>query len=158
MSTPRIPAGTYRARCKSAELCLTSSGKEQIQAMFELIDPDFDKETVPWWGFFTEKTAERTMQSLRYCGWRGDDITDLDGVTANEVEIVVEHNDYNGKVNARVAWVNRIGSGGIQVKSPMAETARKAFARKMKALAVKTAKETAAEAPPVIDEKDELNF
>jgi hypothetical protein len=153
-----IPDGHYRARCKSAELCLTSAGNEQIQAIFELLDPDYDGVTVPWWGFFTEKTAERTMQSLRYCGWQGDDLTSLEGVSTNEVSVEVEQNTYNGKTNPRVAWVNRVGSGELKVKAPMADAQKKAFAKRMKALAIKTGKEVADNPAPKVDETDDVGF
>lgn len=155
---PRIPEGTYRARVKSADFGFTSKGTEQVQVVFDVLDPDYDGETVMWWGYFSEKTAERTMQSLRYCGWKGDDVTDLKGISDNEVEVVVEHNTYEGKTNARVAWVNRIGAG-VAVKAPMPEDKRKAFAKRMKALAIKTAKEVAA-APsaPAIDPNDDVGF
>lgn len=159
-TTPRIPAGKYRARVKTADFGFTSNGSEQVQVIFDILDPDYDGETVPWWGYFSEKTAERTMQSLRYCGWKGDDVTNLEGISDNEVELEVEHNTYNGKTNARVAWVNRPGSGGgITVKAPMPEDKRKAFAKKMKALAIKTAKEVPARpAAPQIDPNDDVGF
>lgn len=158
-NTPRIPEGKYRARVKFADFGFTSGGSEQVQVVFDLLDPDYDGETVPWWGYFTEKTAERTMQSLRYCGWKGDDVTNLEGISDNEVEVVVEHNTYNGKTNARVAWVNRPGSGGIAIKAPMADAQRKAFAKKMKALAVKTAKEMVDKpAAPQVDPNDDVGF
>lgn len=153
-----IPEGNYRARVKSADFGFTSKGTEQVQVVFDILDPDYDGQTVIWWGYFSEKTAERTMQSLRYCGWKGDDVTNLTGINDNEVEIVVEHNEYNGKTNARVAWVNRIGSGGMSIKTPMPEDKRKAFAKKMKALAVKTAKEKAEKPAPQIDPNDDVGF
>lgn len=153
-----IPEGKYRARVKTADFGFTSGGTEQVQVIFDLLDPDYDGRTVPWWGYFSEKTAERTMQSLRYCGWKGDDVTNLDGISDNEVEIEVEHNTYNGKTNARVAWVNRVGGGGISVKSPMADAQRKAFAQRMKALAVKTRKEVESKPAPQIDPNDDVGF
>lgn len=159
MSADRIPEGTYRARVKSADFGFTSKGTEQVQVVFDILDPDYDGETVLWWGYFTEKTAERTMQSLRYCGWKGDDVTNLIGISDNEVEVVVEHNTYQDKTNARVAWVNRLGGGGVSVKAPMPEDKRKAFAKKMKALALKTAKEVVTEKPaPQVDPNDDVGF
>lgn len=153
-----IPEGTYRARVKSADFGFTSKGTEQVQVAFDVLDPDYDGQTVLWWGYFSEKTAERTMQSLRYCGWKGDDVTDLAGVSDNEVEIVVEHNEYNGKTSARVAWVNRLGGDGVSVKAPMPEDKRKAFAKKMKALAIKTAKEVTVKPASAIDPNDDVGF
>lgn len=154
---PKIPVGKFRARAQRGEFGYTEKGNEQVMVIFELTDPELAGETVPWWGYFTERTAERTMQSLRFCGWKGDDVTTLDGLTDNEVEVEIEHNTYKGKTNARVAWVNRVG-GGLQLKTPMAEAQRKAFAQKMKALAVKTRKEAEAAPAPAVDPNDDVGF
>lgn len=104
-----IPGNTYTAQAVDGYLSHTKDGKEQIVVKFAIVGGQFDGQAVDWTGFFTEKTFDRTIQSLRYCGWRGDDISDLTGIDANEVEIVVQHNEYNGKVYPRVAWVNQIG-------------------------------------------------
>lgn len=135
---PSIPRGTYRARgvAGSAQLGTTEGGNPQIAASFEILDETFEGKTVPWYGYFTEKTQKRTLESLRLAGWSNDDIDNMEGFGDTEVDIVVEHNEWEGKVTARVAWVNRAGSGGLALKSPMSPDQRKAFASKIKGMAV----------------------
>lgn len=104
-----LPEAKYTAQAVDGYLSHTKDGKEQITVKFAIVGGQYDGQSVDWTGFFTDKTFDRTIQSLRYCGWQGDDIADLTGIDTNEVEIVVQHNEYNGKVYPRVAWVNQIG-------------------------------------------------
>lgn len=144
-SGPRVPSGTYRARGVpgSAQLGKTDAGNPQLAASFEIIDESHAGTFVPWYGYFTDKTKKRTLESLRLAGWSNDDIGEIEGFGDTEVDIVVEHNEWEGKVSARVAWVNRPGSGGIALKSPMNEAERKAFAAKLKGEAVQSRKSVA---------------
>lgn len=123
--------GTYRARATSWVLGETSTGKEQVAVEFSLTDPELQGERIAWYGFFTEKTFERTIESLRACGWTGDNLEDLSGLDANEVDLVIEQETYEGKTTPRVRWVNR--PGAIGVKTALAPEKAKTFAAKMKA-------------------------
>lgn len=123
-----LPASTYTAQAVDGYLSHTKDGKEQIMVKFAIVGGQHDGQTVNWTGFFTDKTFDRTIQSLRYCGWRGDDISDLTGIDGQEVEIVVEHNTYDGKTFARVAWVNQIGG-----KARMPVDQAREFAESIKA-------------------------
>lgn len=60
--------------------------------------------------YLSEKALARTEKSLRACGWVGDDVSELmrDGVDLKQVEVVVEEEEYNGKVRAKVKWINAI--------------------------------------------------
>jgi hypothetical protein len=122
--------GNYRARAIQGVLSETKGGKEQVAVEFELLDEGFVGQKITWYGYFTEKTWERTIKSLRACGWYGDDISQLDGLSANEVSLVVEREEYEGKVRAKVQWVNSL-DGGIAV-APMAPERAKRFAQTMR--------------------------
>ena len=121
-----IAPGTYAARAVSAGLGETRAGKPQIAVEF---DTGVDGR-ITWFGYFTDKSQERTLQSLRYCGWDGSDLTDMSGIDSNDVELVIEHETYEGKTRARVQWVNKIG--GIGLKSKMAPDKAAAFAAQTK--------------------------
>lgn len=121
----------FTARAKNWDLGETSTGKEQIAVQFEILTPDADIRSITWFGFFTDAALERTIQSLRYCGWTGADLTDLAGMDANEVELVVDDEVYEGKTRTKVKWINR--PGGLSLKSPMDGNRRKAFAASMRA-------------------------
>lgn len=129
-----MDAGYYRARAIEWALGKTEKGSRQVAVRFETFDDqDQPGERITWYGYFTEKTQERTLESLQHCGWEGDDITDLSGIERNEVQLVVEHDEYEGKVRAKVAWVNRPGGGGIAIKAPLDEAEKAEFAREVKA-------------------------
>jgi hypothetical protein len=129
-----IAEGTYRGKPVQAALGLTGNGKEQIGVLFEFIDPPGQRLT--WYGFFTEDTYARTIEALRFCGWQGQDLSDfVDGKPLpagfdQEVELVVEHQEYQGKVSARVAWVN--SGGGLALKTALTDDQARAFAARMK--------------------------
>src|SRR3954466_6748613 len=113
-----IPAGTYRARAVEGALGFTSKGTEQIAVQFTVVEGEQKGHYITWYGYFSEKTLERTLESLEYCGWEGDDVSDLIGLDKNEVTIVVEHEqDEEGQVRARVRWIN--SGGGIAMKERM---------------------------------------
>jgi hypothetical protein len=56
---------------------------------------------------------DRSLESLRIAGFKGDDIdTFSDQAPANQVEITVEHQEYQGKTQARIGFVQRPGGSG----------------------------------------------
>jgi hypothetical protein len=131
-----IPEGTYTACAVAADVQWghTSGGKEQIVVPFRILDGEARGRVITWFGFFTDKTWERTMQSLRYAGWTGDDVANL-GDLPNQVEIVIGHEEYDGKTRAKIQWVNQIGGGKIQLNNPMADGALRKFAAAMRSRA-----------------------
>lgn len=146
-----IPEGTFKARATEGALGWTSKGKEQIAVSFVLLEGDAEGSQITWYGYFSDKTQDRTIESLRVCGWQGDDLSDLTGIDANEVWLVIEHEENDqGEVRARVRWVN--GGGGVQMKEPMAADQAKAFAARMKGAVMaqrsKSGGGAAAAAPP----------
>jgi hypothetical protein len=127
-----LDAGIYRARAIEAALGETDTGKEQVAVRFELLD--VEGQQITWYGYFTDKTLETTFKALRTAGWRGQDLSDLSdlcGQDTPEVNLVVEHEtDQQGKVRARVRWVN--GTGGLALKKALDANKAKAFAARMK--------------------------
>ena len=135
-----LETGTHRAKAVqgNAVLGFTSGGKEQVAVLLRFIGGPNDGQHVTWYGFFTEKTEERTLESLRFLGWQGSDISDLSTVgddDAPEVDAVLEEetND-RGESNVRVRWINRIA--GVALKDRMNESQAKAFAARMKGKAL----------------------
>ena len=145
-----ISVGRYRARAREAQLGYTQGGKEQIAVQFELLDEGAGGAMLTWYGYFTEKTTSRTLEALRICGWIGDDLSNLAGVTSNEVELVVEPEEgLDGQQRMRVRWVNRLGGGALALKNAMDDQQRREFAARMKGdvIASKQASGPAAAAP-----------
>lgn len=126
-----------KARATGATLAKTKNGDPQIAVAFELDDG----RNMTWFGYFTEKTKERTVKSLRYCGWTCDDIDVLTGLGSEEVELVVEAEEYGGVTRDKIQWVNRIG-GGLEVQNPMADGEASAFAKSLKGFILSQNKKT----------------
>lgn len=130
-----ISKGTHKARGVEGALGMTGTGKEQVAVLLEILEGEHMGEQITWYGYFTEKTVDRTMQSLRYLGWETDDLSDLAGIGSNEVRVVIEHEeDQQGEMRARVKWIN--GGGGIGLKDKMDDNAARAFAARMKGAAI----------------------
>jgi hypothetical protein len=129
-----IPPGEHKARAISASLEeYGSEGRVRVWVQFQLSEM---AETIVWYGYFqgkdeetTERLKERTVQSLRHCGWQGYDLEDLTGISEKEVNLVVRHELYNGKTVVKVAWVNPVRA----VITPQVKTAKlKEFAAAMR--------------------------
>lgn len=138
-----ISKGRHPAVCSgSIQLSTVGEGdneKEQVVVQFTLNDENdpFNGWSITWFGFLTEKTWERTIEALRIMGWTGDDMSELPALAAsgslgNQVEIVIDHEEYKGEWQAKVRWVNRPGGGAVKVKNPLEGAALAKFAARMK--------------------------
>lgn len=126
-------AGTYRARGVTAALCETKSGKEQLAIEFVLFDNQgMEGEHVTYFGSFSDAAWDITIRALRTCGWTGADLSDLSGVDANEVSLVLEEEEWEGRTRVKVRWVNAPNQG-MAIKAPLAADKAKAFAAQMRA-------------------------
>lgn len=145
-----IQPGRYKAKAIEWKLGMTSTGKEQIGVLFQLEDGS----AITWYGYFTENTTERTLESLEYMGWDGNDITNPQGLDTNEVQLVVEHETGDdGKTYAKVRWVNRIG-GGLAMKEELTGGALMSFKQRMQGaiLARKQQKNNGSSSKPKSDD------
>jgi hypothetical protein len=133
-----IPKGYYKAKATKndgayAQLGLSSAGNQQVLVQFEIVEGPAQGRRIAWWGNFTEKTWERTVESLRYCGFQGDELDTLPSQTLDQVvDVEVEHSEYLGKVSAKVKWVNAPYSG-IKLTKPMGSQELRNFSALMKA-------------------------
>ena len=159
-----IQAGKYKARGVAGQLAVAKTGTEMVQVIVRISEGEYVGEELRWDGFLTEKTDQRTLESLRHLGWKGDMLNELDGITENEVQIVVEHevNEETGKSYPRVQWINKLGGARLKEESKMSESAAKALAQRFASKARGVAKSAApARAPaaaqgngPVVADED----
>lgn len=121
-----VPEQITLARCINIGIQYTGSGKEFVSADFP-VEVDGEEQTVEWRGWLTEKTMERTIESLRLMGWYGDDLYKLkeDGALRNEVQITIRHEEFKGKTSARVAFVNAKPDNPEEAEKKKLELARK---------------------------------
>jgi len=116
--------GTYPARATGdAKWGLSQNNNAQISVLFRISKGPFEGAYAGWIGTFAEgKATEIAINALRAMGWKGMDPTaDLDGITDNEVDLVIEMAVSNsGNVYPQVKYVNRPGSGAmITFKQPL---------------------------------------
>lgn len=112
----------------------TSQGHTQIAVAFAILDGEHAGRTLTWFGHFTEKTVDRTLDSLRHCGWDGDDPSDLTGLDRNEVQLVIDDEEYNGQTRTKIQFVNRLG--GLALKDQLSPDEVRAFAARLRGRAV----------------------
>lgn len=127
--------GRFTARAFEWEWAVSSNGTDYILVKFALDSG----EHVYWRGFFSEKTRDRTAESLRHCGWDGVDLERLEGLGTKDAELVLEEEEYKGEVRTQVKWVNAIGGGAMKVKGSMSGEDRRRFFARMNALVSKPA-------------------
>lgn len=143
MSTSNlIPVGHYRGVAVPvnidgaefwAQFGETKAGAPQVAITFAILDGPHAGRRAPWFGSFSADAIKRTIESLRYCGFKGEELADLLTQKINqEVSITVEHNEWQGKVTAKVAWVNAAGGGGLKLAKPLAKDALRLFSAKMR--------------------------
>lgn len=154
-----IPANYYNATVvpvdgDKVQFGFTKEGKKQLAICFEILDGECAGRRITWFGYFGDTLSngktpttvtERTIRSLRYCGFRGDDLMTVnDQALDQSVSITVEHSEYQGKVSAKVAWVNARGGGGFKLSAPMKKDDLRMFAAELK-MAVRRIPEAAGE-------------
>jgi hypothetical protein len=109
------------------------TGTNYVIVQFEVLRGPMAGRRISWFGYLTEATEERTFKGMRLCGFAGDDLDQFcDQRPENEVEIVVEHSEYKGKVSAKVAWINDPASG-IKVEDPIRDKELRRFSAQFKA-------------------------
>ncbi len=137
----------YRAKAKSWALGEASTGTPQVGIEFVIEEGDHRGEWITGYFFLTDAAGDRTLETMRLCGWTGTDVSEeLVGLDANIVELVVEPEDgmpdpQSGDVKQRLRlkFVNK--SGGVAMRSALSNDKAKVLAAKMKAkLAVIDAK------------------
>jgi hypothetical protein len=126
-----IPHGSYRGRVETAKIL---KSKKEGTAYFEcecVVTEDVEYEgqdgkkhstrgtRIPWNGWLSERSAKRSVDSLRAsgCTFPGDNYEDFSGIGTKDVILVVETDEYEPPPTeenpspkptkrSRVAWVN----------------------------------------------------
>lgn len=103
------PKGTFDAVIMNHGFCMSKgqSPKEQFWAQFHT-----DAGQITGYFYLTNDAAEHTIKKIRAMGFQGSDLRDLaDGqaLYKNLCQIVVEHDEYQGKIYPKVGFVNPFG-------------------------------------------------
>jgi hypothetical protein len=157
-----VGIGKFRAKALGGNIGQSAKkGSKFVRAAFVLASGEDAGSAVEWTGYFSGAALERTLASLRYCGctFPGDDITNLEGIDANEVEVDVQHEEYTypedhetraGEtvVRAKVAWVNSLAGSGMREEEQMDERALSSFSASMKGALIQAKKKTVVSSSP----------
>jgi hypothetical protein len=149
-----IEKGFYKGRAiKGAEQYGTSSkGNDQI-----VIDLDLGEHgQVSTVLNFSDAAAPYAVQRLRALGWKGDDITNLQGIEINEVDVRVFYETYEGK--ERMKAEISTGGGRIKLETPMDPRAKSAFGARMKAFLRGTGQSAPRSAPTNQQDNSDIPF
>lgn len=149
-----IPKGTYEATAyivDTEEFGQTyvqfgeskNKGTPQVVVNFELVgESEHAGRRIAWIGYFppdNQDVSRRTVESLRYCGFFGVDLAlAVTQKLDQKVQIVIDHEQYDGKTRAKVQWVNRAGGGAYRLTDGMSKGALTRFAAQMKGIVQST--------------------
>jgi hypothetical protein len=139
-----ITVGKHIGRARAWNLGEAKTGNEELSVDMTIKSGECAGQSITARLYFTEKTFDRSIESMRYMGWKGDDLSNIQGLDSNDVEIVVEHEEYEGQTRARVKWINRIG--GAAAAKPLEASKAKSFAERMKARVARADQERSAKA------------
>lgn len=138
--------GDRRAKAVDMSWGLTNGGGEYLAIQFQLLDEDVAGKRLTYYGRFTEKTEDSTLEALVTLGWTGSDLSTLtkENLT-NEVllkiqpkpklnkELVQEVDaDGNPVMVPEVRFINRIG---VTVKQALPADKLKLLSARLKAKA-----------------------
>ena len=128
-----ISEGKVTARATGASIGLTLGNKEQVGIAFDLLDGPDAGQSITAYGSFSGAALPYTLEKMRTAGWRGDDLADLSsigGPKTPDVQLVIEHEEYNGKLSAKVKFINSLG--GVAMKEVLDAKAAQTFAARMR--------------------------
>lgn len=129
-----LPVGKYMAKATRAQLGFADTGTEVVAVQFEITEGEHKGAHVTWRGYFTEKTARRAIESLKYCGWVGGQWETWEGLGSQVVQLdIQEDRDIkSGEVRGtRVAWVN---PANVPMKNSMDRSQVANLAARMKGI------------------------
>lgn len=144
MSEGRVAAGFYKGRALagSEQYGTTKQGTEQLA--IDIAIPSVNM-TLTTFLYFTKAAAPYALERLRACGWKGSDLANLAGIEANEIDVQLRYETYDGKESLKCDIA--IGGGRVKLDAPMSEAQKRAFAARMKAV-IGGAAQAAQQRPP----------
>jgi len=124
-----------------------------MAVLFEITEGPLAGQRITWYGYFTDATIERTLESLEHAGWDGEsELSAPKGLGSKTCSIVVQHEEYDGKMRAKVAWVN--GSAGLALKQALSKEEALSFDKRMKATLAERRMKRAQQTPAASSKPD----
>jgi len=123
-----MKAGRFKGRGLKGSAQYGESEGGNLQIAVDLNVPELGR-TVTCFLSFTQAAYPYSVDRLRAMGWQGHDIMDLDGIDANEVDLDIFEDVYQGKKNWKVEIVS--GPGKVAMKKAVDKSE---FARRLAAI------------------------
>jgi hypothetical protein len=136
-----LEKASYRVRAVAADIGMSDNGNRQVSITGRVVDHEhYTDEEITAILHFTEKTQDRSIESLLNFGFPIDDITQLAEADEQKcaellpeiAEFACAPEEYNGSVRLRVQWVNKPGRGKFTFKNKLEGGDLKAFGAEMK--------------------------
>lgn len=137
-----VPAGIQMVRAikESAVFGKASTGNDQVGIQCMITKGPYKGRTLNWYGSFTDKATDRTIEQLRLAGARmkDGDVTDLEGLGSTEFEAQVELTEHptTGEPQSRISWLGV----GVAMKDVHDDGAKAALAKRVKGNVLKIQK------------------
>jgi hypothetical protein len=133
-----IKAGIYKAHVVRqpdgawAQYGESSGGNPEMILDLELkLDDKGSTRRVSTPLYFSATAAQYSFDRLKACGWQGADLSNLDGVGDNEVDVEVKHEVYEGDGELKTKVQIVTGGGRFSTAKPVDS---KSFAAKVAAI------------------------
>jgi len=90
-----------------------NQGTPYVRVAFEFLNDEGEPtgQGNSWDGYLTDKTYERTLESLKACGWDGKDWETFNGISNKVVRLTLKKETYKDKSFWKIEWVNRASMG-----------------------------------------------
>lgn len=100
------PAGSFDATITEHGYSFSGTNTTQLMVRFET-----QHGSIVGYFSFSDAAVEYTIEKIRNMGFQGDDLDALNGdcLIGNKCSIVVDHEEYNGQMKAKVKFVNAFG-------------------------------------------------
>jgi hypothetical protein len=139
MEESLIREGYIKAKAISAQLGKSSKkGTPQVEVRFEIYDGEDAGKQISWYGYFPESSQEAsaiTIETLRTCGWNGDDLRDLSTIEGNFVSLKIVHETWEKKKRAKVKYINEYNEDRANgTSNAMSPDEAASFAKSMRGL------------------------
>lgn len=125
MDASKLPVGKYEAHAVEGELGKSKAGDPIVYIRFELDDPNYKGLKIVWnkgslklIGSGEKSPRKRTEETLFTCGWDGESWADI-RFTPTKVRLEIEHEEYNGKLEAKIKWINSLTKRYPLHKNPL---------------------------------------
>jgi hypothetical protein len=130
-----IAEGWYSGRAVATGIGYTEGGTPQIAILLRVADDDPNEagRTIQAYLYLTDAAQENTLEALRLMGFKSDDISDLDGhidaelVLPNDIRFPVSHEEYGGKLRAKVGKICKMSASTVALKNKLEGNEAKQF-------------------------------